>query len=154
MDLSIEKRFAPRGADSSPIASYRNEPPRGILEAPTRERWSHDADLPGRRFRSGPVPSPFLRPEAVTNTATSIRRATTAVVVSLVFTSTWLTASPAGAAGGRGSAGSSGDAGVSGPPAKAAQPLGSLPGIDVSHWQGTIDWAQVAASGQRFAIAM
>jgi len=29
----------------------------------------------------------------------------------------------------------------------------SLPGIDVSHWQGTIDWAQVAASGQRFAIA-
>lgn len=89
----------------------------------------------------------------MTNTATSIQRATTAVVVSLVFTSTWLTASPAGAAGGRGSAGSSGDAGVSGPPAKAAQPLGSLPGIDVSHWQGTIDWAQVAASGQRFAIA-
>ncbi len=32
-------------------------------------------------------------------------------------------------------------------------PLGALPGIDVSHYQGTIDWAQVAASGQRFVIA-
>jgi lysozyme len=33
------------------------------------------------------------------------------------------------------------------------QPPESLPGIDVSHWQGTIDWAQVAASGQRFVIS-
>ena len=34
-----------------------------------------------------------------------------------------------------------------------AQTAGTLPGIDVSHWQGTIDWTQVAASGVRFAIA-
>lgn len=34
-----------------------------------------------------------------------------------------------------------------------AQPATSLPGIDVSHHQGAIDWVQVAASGQRFAIA-
>ena len=26
-------------------------------------------------------------------------------------------------------------------------------GIDISHWQGTIDWAQVAAAGKSFAIA-
>ena len=41
-------------------------------------------------------------------------------------------------------------------PAPAAEPLGStgtLPGIDVSHWQGAIDWMQVAAAGVRFAIA-
>jgi GH25 family lysozyme M1 (1,4-beta-N-acetylmuramidase) len=40
-----------------------------------------------------------------------------------------------------------------GPPTAAQQPAGALPGIDVSHHQDTIDWAQVAASGQRFAIA-
>jgi len=34
-----------------------------------------------------------------------------------------------------------------------AQPANSLPGIDVSHHQDVIDWVQVAASGQRFAIA-
>jgi GH25 family lysozyme M1 (1,4-beta-N-acetylmuramidase) len=28
-----------------------------------------------------------------------------------------------------------------------------LPGIDVSHWQGTINWAQVAGAGIKFAIA-
>ena len=35
----------------------------------------------------------------------------------------------------------------------AAPPPGALPGIDVSRHQGTIDWAQVAASGQRFVLA-
>jgi GH25 family lysozyme M1 (1,4-beta-N-acetylmuramidase) len=34
-----------------------------------------------------------------------------------------------------------------------AQPVGAVPGIDVSHWQGSIDWAQVAGAGRRFAIA-
>ena len=34
-----------------------------------------------------------------------------------------------------------------------AQPAGALPGIDVSHHQGLIDWSQVAGSGQRFAFA-
>ncbi len=32
-------------------------------------------------------------------------------------------------------------------------PPNALPGIDVSHYQQTIDWTQVAASGVRFAIA-
>jgi GH25 family lysozyme M1 (1,4-beta-N-acetylmuramidase) len=32
-------------------------------------------------------------------------------------------------------------------------PAGSLPGIDVSHWQDAIDWTQVGASGISFAIA-
>ena len=32
-------------------------------------------------------------------------------------------------------------------------PAGTLPGIDVSHYQGSIDWAQVAGSGVRFAVA-
>ena len=59
----------------------------------------------------------------------------------------------AGPGGGPGYAGWSGDAGVRGPSVVAAQPPGAVPGIDVSHHQDTIDWAQVAASGQRFAIA-
>jgi GH25 family lysozyme M1 (1,4-beta-N-acetylmuramidase) len=40
-------------------------------------------------------------------------------------------------------------------PVDAAPPPGAagfLEGIDVSHWQGTIDWQKVAASGKRFAI--
>jgi GH25 family lysozyme M1 (1,4-beta-N-acetylmuramidase) len=39
------------------------------------------------------------------------------------------------------------------PPKVFAPPPNSLPGIDVSHHQNTIDWTQVAASGVRFAIA-
>jgi GH25 family lysozyme M1 (1,4-beta-N-acetylmuramidase) len=52
-----------------------------------------------------------------------------------------------------GIAGSSGTAGPAGPPLRGAQPPDSLPGIDVSHYQETIDWTKVAASGRRFAIA-
>jgi len=29
---------------------------------------------------------------------------------------------------------------------------GFLEGVDVSHWQNTIDWTKVAAAGKRFAI--
>ncbi len=82
-----------------------------------------------------------------------MRRATTATLAALAFASAWLAPTPAAAAGGPGFAGSSGTAGPSGPPVVTQPPPGSLPGIDVSHWQGTIDWVQVAASGQRFAIA-
>src|SRR5436309_13147559 len=54
----------------------------------------------------------------------------------------------------RGSAGSTGVGRVGVAPAvAAAQPPGSLPGIDVSHWQNAIDWTQVAADGQRLVIA-
>ena len=38
-------------------------------------------------------------------------------------------------------------------PMVAALPAGALPGIDVSHHQGAIDWAQVAGAGVRFAFA-
>ena len=38
-------------------------------------------------------------------------------------------------------------------PLVAALPAGALPGIDVSHHQGPIDWSQVAAAGTRFAFA-
>ena len=55
--------------------------------------------------------------------------------------------------GGLGYAGSSGDAGPQVAPAVSVQPPSSVPGIDVSHHQDTIDWGQVAASGKRFAIA-
>src|SRR5439155_21218837 len=27
-----------------------------------------------------------------------------------------------------------------------------LEGVDISHWNGTIDWSQVAASGERFVV--
>ena len=68
------------------------------------------------------------------------------VVLILVF------AAPVSASGGPGDAGSSGDVGTPGP-AITAQPVGALPGIDVSHHQGLIDWSQVAGAGKRFAIA-
>src|SRR5207344_2546016 len=38
-------------------------------------------------------------------------------------------------------------------PMVAALPAGALPGIDVSHHQGAIDWVQVAGAGVRFAFA-
>jgi GH25 family lysozyme M1 (1,4-beta-N-acetylmuramidase) len=77
------------------------------------------------------------------------RAASVAAVVTLVVVS--LSAVPAAAEG-------------SGHPGRSIQspiqqyvatepPPGAVPGIDVSHHQGTIDWAQVAASGQRFVIA-
>jgi GH25 family lysozyme M1 (1,4-beta-N-acetylmuramidase) len=88
------------------------------------------------------------------------------ILAALVLASAWATARPAGASGpggsageavgaapGAGFAGSFRDAGRSGPPVAAKQPPNSLPGIDVSHHQETIDWTQVAASGQRFALA-
>ncbi|MGZ8565979.1 MAG: glycoside hydrolase family 25 protein, partial [Actinomycetota bacterium] len=86
------------------------------------------------------------------STTARIARAATAALAALAFASTWLMPS-AVAQEGPGSAGSSGTAGIPGAPVVAEQPPGSLPGIDVSHWQETIDWSQVAASGQRFAIA-
>lgn len=59
----------------------------------------------------------------------------------------------ASAAGAPGTMGASGTAGPRRAPIVAERPAGTLPGIDVSHWQGAIDWGRVAASGQRFAFA-
>ncbi len=35
---------------------------------------------------------------------------------------------------------------------RAAEPVPTTEGIDISHWQGEIDWTQVAAAGKRFAF--
>ncbi len=53
-----------------------------------------------------------------------------------------------------GAMGSSGDAARWAPGRILAPRAGTtvVRGIDVSHWQGTIDWARVAASGVRFAF--
>ncbi len=72
------------------------------------------------------------------------------VVVTLVVVS--ISAAPAAAAEGSGYAGSSMRVPIH-PRVTAEPPPGAIPGIDVSRYQGTIDWAQVAASGQRFVIA-
>jgi GH25 family lysozyme M1 (1,4-beta-N-acetylmuramidase) len=83
---------------------------------------------------------------------TSVRfvRTASAAVAVLAFASAWLALPVAVAQEGPGP---SGAGGIAGAPVVVEQPVGSLPGIDVSHWQETIDWAQVAASGQRFAVA-
>ncbi|HEX5951182.1 MAG TPA: GH25 family lysozyme [Actinomycetota bacterium] len=49
--------------------------------------------------------------------------------------------------------GPSSPSGAASPSIVAAQPPGTMPGIDVSHWQDTIDWSQVAAAGNTFAFA-
>ncbi|HEU4355542.1 MAG TPA: glycoside hydrolase family 25 protein [Actinomycetota bacterium] len=49
--------------------------------------------------------------------------------------------------------GPSGAAGTSSTGIVAIQPPGTMPGIDVSHWNETIDWVQVADSGVTFAFA-
>jgi len=73
-----------------------------------------------------------------------------AAIVTLVVVS--ISAAPAAAAEGSGYAGRSIHAPIR-PHVAAEPPPGAIPGIDVSRHQGTIDWAQVAASGQRFVIA-
>jgi GH25 family lysozyme M1 (1,4-beta-N-acetylmuramidase) len=98
------------------------------------------------------VPWAGRPPEVVTSTAWTARTARIAAA-GLVFAFALSGVPAAVAREDRGVAGSSGTAGPRRAPIVARQPVGALPGIDVSHWQGTIDWAQVAASGQRFAIA-
>ena len=51
-----------------------------------------------------------------------------------------------------GAAGSSGEAGRTPGAEDQAARRATLPGIDVSHWQGTIDWASVADAGPRFVF--
>ena len=67
-------------------------------------------------------------------------------------------AAPVSASGEVGDAGTSGPTGATMPtaptvPIVAALPAGALPGIDVSHHQGAIDWVQVGGAGVRFAFA-
>jgi GH25 family lysozyme M1 (1,4-beta-N-acetylmuramidase) len=76
--------------------------------------------------------------------------ASVAAVVTLVVVS--ISAVPAAAAEGSGHPGRSIQSPIQQYVATEPPP-GAIPGIDVSHHQGTIDWVQVAASGQRFVIA-
>lgn len=68
-----------------------------------------------------------------------------------------LVASPATAvsgepSGGNGYAGSSGEAARAGARVRQPNVGATLPGIDVSHWQNTIDWKKVASAGKRFVF--
>jgi uncharacterized repeat protein (TIGR02543 family) len=62
--------------------------------------------------------------------------------------------STAGATSGHdGFAGSSGEAAVIEARSGARSAVGpTIPGLDVSHWQGTINWAKVADAGKRFVF--
>ncbi|HEX9123681.1 MAG TPA: GH25 family lysozyme [Actinomycetota bacterium] len=80
-------------------------------------------------------------------------RAVVGLAAAMIVAATWVFATPADAASGGGYAGSTMHAASSAPLVAAAVPPGAVPGIDVSHHQDVIDWAQVAASGQRFVIA-
>jgi GH25 family lysozyme M1 (1,4-beta-N-acetylmuramidase) len=83
-------------------------------------------------------------------TTTSMRRALAAVAGALAVIASWSVAPPARAEGMSGRP-PSGAATTSAP--LVAQPLDTLAGIDVSHWQDAIDWTSVAASGVQFVIA-
>ena len=78
----------------------------------------------------------------------------TAVLLTAALIASVLVVGPPSQAGppNAGSAGAAGDAGPPGAVARLEPPAGALPGIDVSPWQNTIDWYQVAASGTRFAF--
>jgi GH25 family lysozyme M1 (1,4-beta-N-acetylmuramidase) len=64
-----------------------------------------------------------------------LRRRHAAAVVSFLIASLMLTAGPTSAA------------------SQPSAPRGRLHGIDISHWQGTIDWTQVSTVAIRFVIA-
>src|SRR5262245_4657981 len=140
--------------DQSREADRAGEPERGRADRPWPTR--HWVDVP----RNPPVACSLLAGAShagdgggtidsasrTRSIGAIIGRATTLVLLLL------LAPASAWAGVGDGVLGSTGDAGA--PRALAvAQPSGAVPGIDVSHWQETIDWAQVAASGKRFAIA-
>jgi GH25 family lysozyme M1 (1,4-beta-N-acetylmuramidase) len=79
-------------------------------------------------------------------------RGAAGVAAMVILFSVSMSAVPASAAEGSGYAGSSMHVTVR-RQVTPVPPPGATPGIDVSKYQGTIDWAQVAASGQRFVIA-
>jgi GH25 family lysozyme M1 (1,4-beta-N-acetylmuramidase) len=88
-------------------------------------------------------------------TATSRRRSAapaTAFATVVLIVVLAVLAAPVSASGEPSDAGASGATGATAPMV-AAPPAGALPGIDVSHHQGAIDWSQVAGAGTRFAFA-
>jgi GH25 family lysozyme M1 (1,4-beta-N-acetylmuramidase) len=84
-----------------------------------------------------------------------LRRTVLAVLVGVSVGAAGL--APASATGdgpraGDGFAGWSGEAGVGGSRTAGPSVGPTLPGIDVSHWQGTIDWRKVARAGTAFVF--
>jgi GH25 family lysozyme M1 (1,4-beta-N-acetylmuramidase) len=90
----------------------------------------------------------------VTITFERMRRALAGAIALVAFVGTWVGGPAAVADHAAGSSLRVGPPRLPAAPEPApAQAVGLLPGIDVSHWQETIDWTQVAASGVRFVIA-
>jgi GH25 family lysozyme M1 (1,4-beta-N-acetylmuramidase) len=85
-----------------------------------------------------------------------VRRSLVAVSVLLAFVATGTVPSLAEGRSGRNMAlshrASDGAVPSSAAPAAVVADSSWLEGIDVSHWNGTIDWAKVASSGRRFAF--
>lgn len=106
----------------------------------------------GRRF---PAPSVLsaVAPEGGRRIDATSRRRSATHLASLLSVVLLVSAAPARASGGEGEAGLQGETGSASVAVEVSQPAGALPGIDVSHHQETIDWSQVAGSGQRFAFA-
>ena len=91
-----------------------------------------------------PIPSTHPRSPSVRRRAVVALTLAASLVLAL--------AGPAAARRGDGSAGTSGEAGdaIEVPIDPRLGP--TVPGIDVSHWQGTINWAKVAGAGKRFVF--
>ena len=91
-----------------------------------------------------PIPSTNPRSPSVRRRAVVALTLAASLVLAL--------AGPAAARRGDGSAGTSGEAGdaIEVPIDPRLGP--TVPGIDVSHWQGNINWAKVAGAGKRFVF--
>lgn len=110
----------------------------------------------GRRSRTRPVACAGSHTGGRIATATTRRRSTAPAAIFGIVVSVFAVSLPAFASAEPGDAGATGATGPvpeTAATAILAPPPGAVPGIDVSHHQGVIDWSQVAGSGQRFAIA-
>jgi GH25 family lysozyme M1 (1,4-beta-N-acetylmuramidase) len=133
----------------------RKVPPDGVN--PTeRGRRPNGADPPRPGDSRLREPGPMWRGRRPSTTMPITRRPLLTFLVTLALAVCSVTAAPSARAGGRpdGAMGSSGEAARWAPGRVLAPRAGAtvVRGIDVSHWQGTIDWARVAASGVRFAF--
>jgi GH25 family lysozyme M1 (1,4-beta-N-acetylmuramidase) len=97
--------------------------------------------------RRGTLDAPLSTMSAAFPSFRPFARALASVALLLVATV------PASAEPGDGFAGVSGDAARSpGVNDRSARATSTIPGIDVSHWQGTIDWPSVADAGKAFVF--
>jgi GH25 family lysozyme M1 (1,4-beta-N-acetylmuramidase) len=90
------------------------------------------------------IPSTHPRPPSVRRRAVVALTLAASLVLAL--------AGPAAARRGDGAAGTSGEAGNDTEVPIDPRLGPTIPGIDVSHWQGVIDWEKVAGAGKRFVF--